>query len=93
MYKRQIKKQVLSDAVLRSGDALFKLNQYDNAITFYNEDIGAKNNDGILSKRILNYNMSLNQSNQTFLTTKKIKTECQKNHNPSIILTNLMTSE
>ncbi len=37
-----IKKQVLSDAVLRSGDALFKLNQYDNAITFYNEAINAR---------------------------------------------------
>jgi len=37
-----IKKQVLADAVLRSGDALFKLNQYDNAITFYNEAIQSR---------------------------------------------------
>ena len=37
-----IKRQVLADAVLRSGDCLFKRNQYDNAITFYNEAINAK---------------------------------------------------
>ena len=37
-----ISRQVLSDAVLRSGDALFKLNQYDNAIAFYNEAINAR---------------------------------------------------
>lgn len=37
-----IKRTILADAVLRSGDCLFKRNQYDNAITFYNEAINSR---------------------------------------------------
>jgi len=37
-----IKRKTLADAVLRSGDCLFKRNQYDEAITFYNEAINAR---------------------------------------------------
>jgi len=42
IQNEDVKKQVLPDAVLRAGDALFKLNQYDDAITFYNEAVNAR---------------------------------------------------
>jgi len=42
IQNEDIKRQVLADAVLRSGDCLFKGNQYDDAITFYNEAIAAR---------------------------------------------------
>lgn len=37
-----IKNQILPDAVLRAGDGLFKRNQYDQAIKFYNEAVNRR---------------------------------------------------
>ena len=37
-----VRKQVLADATLRAGDALFKKNKYDKAIGYYNEAINKK---------------------------------------------------
>jgi len=37
-----VKKQVLADATLRAGDALFKTNNYDSAIKYYDEAINRK---------------------------------------------------
>jgi len=37
-----VKKQVLADATLRAGDALFKKNKYNDAIGYYNEAINKK---------------------------------------------------